>query len=120
MNVVIDGYIEGFRSLKDKSIKFNIHTQELDKETKADLFGLESEYVKILVSDENITDEKSKILIDTEIDKPHGKKLSQSQRLRLKLKQLWEIQDEGMTFETYYTMKMEKIIEHYDSIITQF
>jgi hypothetical protein len=58
MNVIFTGIIDSIRTLKDKSLKLVIESQEPDNETISKLIGFNGNFIKILFSDKNIIPEQ--------------------------------------------------------------
>lgn len=110
MNIVLSATLESIRSLKDKSIKLAIETQELEPEQASRLFGLTGKFVKILISDSGIEKAQIEEVENVIIEEDEGK--SPSQRMRSVLYILWQ-QDNGgyKVFNDFYRAKMEVWIE---------
>jgi hypothetical protein len=112
MNVIFSGLIDGLRTLKDRSLKLSIETQEPDNEAVAKLVGLNGSFVKILISDKNIIPEQTEALEAFKVEEDAGK--SPAQRLRAVLYVNWQKNPKGYeVFEDYYRAKMETIIVHF-------
>lgn len=111
--VITSGQIGKISSMADKTIRVQIDLQELDPEQLSRLFGFLNTYIKIYISNENITDDEIDIIDAEEID--HESK-SPSQRLRNVLYRLWEQDKRGYDdFNLYYQFMMRQITEHYKS-----
>lgn len=90
--------IDGFKSMKDGSLKITLVTRELAPEQMAELMvNLNKEIVSIDVPDE------------------HGDTKTPSQRFRAVLYRLWEQdhKDKFHTFTLYYNHVMEQLINLY-------
>jgi len=107
----LDGYLTGMNQLKDKSWKLMIVTQELKPEAVAILSQL-SDYIKILLSDEGISDKMLKDFQELEVqlrDEPKSK----SERLRNVMYRYHEQEEFNEEFQNWYNKRMEKFIQHY-------
>lgn len=112
MNVIFLGHIDSIRTLKDRSLKLVIESQEPDNEVISKLINLNGNAVKILISDKNIISEQVEVIESMKIEEDGGK--SPSQRLRAVLYVNWQQNKKGYElFEDYYRSMMEKIIVHY-------
>lgn len=112
MSIVFAGTLTGLSTLKDKSLKLTLHTQEVDKNQASDLFTLNGCFVKVLISDSNIMPQQIEAVENFTIEEDGGK--SPSQRLRAVLYRRWEQNNSKCgTFEEYYRIMMEKIITFY-------
>ena len=112
MNIIFTGLIDSIRTLKDKSLKLVIESQEPDNETISKLIGFNGNFVKILFSDKNIIPEQVEAIESFKVEEDGGK--SPSQRLRAVLYVNWQQNNKGYeVFEDYYRSMMERIIVHY-------
>ena len=115
MKLVLESTIESISSRVDGTVAVKIGTQELDSTAAGNLFQLRGKYVKILISDSNITKMEEELVDSTPL--VSGKKnKSKSQRLRNVLF-LLNKQNGGdeESFDAFYDSKMERLIEHYKS-----
>lgn len=115
MKIVLASILENISTRSDGSVKLTLGTQEMDETNAAQLFGLRNKFVKVLLSDSNITPLEESLIDETKIH--DGKKVkTKSQRLRAVLFKLHE-QEGGNseTFDIFYDEKMEKIIEQIKS-----
>jgi len=111
MKIIIEAQIEGIATKVDNTVTIKISTQELDKSTAGDIFGLRGKHCKVLLSDSNITELESEMVDATPL--VSGKKhKTPSQRMRAVLYRIWE-QNSNEDFELFYQNEMNKIIEHY-------
>lgn len=110
MKRVFGAITDNIRSTQDGTLKITLALQENPKEVAGDLFTTQGKYVKVLITDNNITE-----LEETHVESlkltAQGKKNSNSQRLRAVLFRRWEQNNNGhQKFETYYDYEMESII----------
>ena len=111
--LVIAGFFESFRSLKDHSYKLLFETSELSPEKLSHLgTSLQKAGYLAFKSDPFKTEELNTIdNLEADFDEA-GK--TPGQRLRAVLYRTWQQQNEGyQDFNLYYRFKMEKVIEHY-------
>jgi hypothetical protein len=112
MNVVLQGILSSFRTMADNTVKLTMHSQEIPKETAAELFDMTNTHVKFHVSNENINEEQIKVLNETELDKDelvNGK--TKAQRIRGIMFLAWEKQGRPEdNFDQFYKLEMERII----------
>ena len=124
MAVVTTGTLDGIRTLKDKSLKLNFTTQEVDRNTAADFIQLNGKYLKLVMSDENVDQRIEEIedeLDAMKIDRRDDINKSQSQRIRAALYVLWEKSpNEYDDFELFYRSRTEKIIEQIKTRIKSY
>ena len=113
----IDGYLTQMVRLKDKGWKVTIHTQELRPDSVAVLAELCDDYIKVLLTDENISDKMIKDFSEMEINLKEAAK-TPSERLRGVLYVYWEQHGIDEPFETFYLKKMNNIIETVKSKLT--
>lgn len=112
--ILTAGYITAISTLADKSIKIATTTQELTSKQAGDLFSLQGKYVKVLFSEEAISQDLQNEVAGLELEEP-GKKQSKSQELRSVLYRAWLDKGDGGDFKDYYEKKMEIIINHFKS-----
>lgn len=110
--IVTAGYITGIRTLADKSINVTTTTQELTPEQAGNLFSIQGKYVKVLFSEEAISQDLQNEVAGLELEEP-GKKQSKSQELRSVLYRAWLDKGNGGDFKDFYDKKMEIIINHF-------
>jgi len=105
--------LEGYRSLKDRTLKLSFETSELTPEMMANIhYALNKVGFLAFAPDPFTTQELTEIdNLKVEFD-DSGK--PPSQRLRAVLYKNFELKPEGYTtFVDYYNHHMEKIINHY-------
>ena len=112
MSIILAGNITGISSLKDRSIKITFVTQEIDNELAGELYGLNGNFIKMLVSEEAITKDVREAVENFAIEEDEGK--SPSQRLRAILYRNWEKNNEDYkVFNDYYRAKYEVLCTHF-------
>lgn len=110
--IIIEAIVEAISSKVDGTVSIKIGTQELDSSNAGSLFSLRGKFIKVLLSDSNITTLESELVDSTQL--VSGKKnKTPSQRLRAVLFRLSEQQQQE--FEQFYNNELEKIITHYKS-----
>jgi len=109
MIIKFNGYNEGLRQLKDRSWKVTIETQELKGSQVADLSDFSGQYVKIMMTDENVSNEMLEIFRNMDVMAEEGSK-TPSKRLRDRLFIYWKQQKLEGDFEMFYRQKIENII----------
>lgn len=115
-SVIVTGTLEKITSLKDKTIRTIIDLNELGPDQMQRLFSFIDVFVKVLITDENISQDEIEIIEGQSLD---NEAKSPSQRLRNVLYRYWEQRAEGYDdFNLYYHFKMNQIIEHYKSKLT--
>jgi len=109
------GIVTGVRTLKDKTVSFSIACQEMNHEDAGKLISLNGEFIKFLLTDNNvIADEVADELKSLSIENS-GRGKSQGQRLRGVIYRYWEQKNSDMPFDTFYSMWMEKVINLFKS-----
>lgn len=103
------GVPSNIRTLKDKSVKVTIDTQELDADDMAALFEFYGNYAQIQLAS-NVGDFKEPEVPDIKVE---GK--SPSTRLRGVLYVYYDrVNKHGFpTFDMFYQSKMEELINHF-------
>jgi hypothetical protein len=107
--------LEGYRSLKDRTLKLSFETQELTPEKMSDIhYSLNKIGYLAFAPDPFTTKEMSDLdALKVEYDDT-GK--TPGQRLRAVLYRLWEQSNEGYKdFNMFYNFKMEGFITHLKS-----
>ncbi len=108
--IVISAIVENISTRADNTFKIVIGAQEIDKQQVSDLFELRNQYVKILLSNNNITPLDDKLIDEVKIQ--DGKRVkTKSQRYRAIQYILWEQSGSQLDFDTYYNNHMEEIIQ---------
>lgn len=109
MIVQFNGYNEGMIRRKDRSWKIAIETQELTGEQVATLSDYSGQHVKILMTDEGVSNEMIETFRNMEVLAEEGSK-TPSKRLRDHLYIYWKQKRIDTEFETWYRQKIENII----------
>jgi hypothetical protein len=100
------------RTLKDKSIKIVLDTQELDGDQAGLLYSFNGKFLKVLLTDAGIYQQSIEAVESVQIEEDNGK--SPSVRLRNVLYRLWEKKSDGYNiFEDFYRAKIETIVTHF-------
>lgn len=97
--------ITSIRSKVDGSLGLSLHTPELVDKEKIAFLNLQGKNVNLLIEPESGGTEQ--INVEAKLE---GKRLSQ--RLRSVLFVWWEQQGRPDTFDSFYSEKMDKFIEH--------
>jgi cysteine synthase len=107
--IVLTAIITGFSSKADKSLSFRGVTPELTSVEKVALMDLQGANVRLLIEPLDYeTDGKVEVKAEVETKTP-------SERLRAVLFVLYKHENPNETFATFYTAKIEKVIEHVKS-----
>lgn len=112
MKTIFTGILENISTRSDGSLKITVGSQEMDATDAGNLFVLRNKFLKILLSDNNISP-MEETLIDEQKLKDGKKVKTKSQRLRAVLFRVWEHADSNLDFDTWYDEEMEKIISHF-------
>jgi len=99
-------------TMRDKSLRLQIDTQELNAEEKALVFSLHEKFGYMAFKELPINPEDVNVpeyVPEFKDDK------TPSKRLRAVIYKIWEQENSQMKFDDYYKSKMEMIIEHYKS-----
>jgi len=108
----IPATLDSIRTLKDGSVKISVETQELSAEQFAILAQYRNTFGFMLYKETQFSDSEVEDIPEV-MPEFKGDK-TPSQRLRAVFYRLWESQDKpGENFTTWYTGKMEQLIDHY-------
>lgn len=113
--IIIAAQLEGYRSLRDKSIKITFESQELNPQELLGIAENLNAFGYLAFKKEPFKEDERKTLeaIKTDFD---DKAKSPSQRLRSVLFVAWNQDNKGFEdFDSYYRHKMNQIIEHLKS-----
>lgn len=114
MKLIMEAIVESIASRQDRTIKVTIGTQEVDSDIAAKLFHFRGNYIKLLISDSNISPMEEALIDETKI-KDGRKVKTKSQRLRAVLYRLWEQNGSNGEFDLFYDNYMEGLIENIKS-----
>jgi hypothetical protein len=107
--ILIGCIVDKITTLKDKSVKIVLDTQELSPGNAGSLFTLMNSVATVYISPSEINDKEIKQVDAIEPEMP-GK--SPSHRMRNVLFLLWKHDHEGFNeFDYYYKSRMEKFID---------
>lgn len=108
--ILIAAIVDKITTLKDKSVKITLDTQELSPIRAGELFTLMNSLATVYISPAAITDQEMRQVDAVEPEMP-GK--SPSQRMRNVMFILFKQDPEGYKeFDSYYKAKMESFIEN--------
>lgn len=115
--ISISAQIEGMTSRVDKSWKIILGTQELSPEMIGKVGMLQGQVCYVAINPNPFTSEEKEAIENTKAELADNSK-SPSQRLRGVLYIKWKSEPEGYeNFHDYYIVKMDKIINHYKSLL---
>ena len=111
--ILIPAILEGYRSLKDKTLKLTYETSEPTPEQLYQIANLSQKYGFLAFKEDTLKTDEIKLLDSLKSDTDdYGK--TPGQRLRGVLYRLWEQEPLGYkTFTDYYNRRMEELITHY-------
>ena len=113
--LVLAGFLESFRSLKDKTYRLVFETSELSPDKLSQLGQSLQKAGYLAFKADPFKTEELQTLDGLEADYDDGGKRP-SQRLRAVLFRLWEQDSQGYKdFNLYYDFKMNEIIKHFKS-----
>lgn len=112
MKILLESILEGISSKVDNTVSLKFGTQELDSSKAGELFSLRGKFVKLLISDTNITNLESELIDSTPLVNVKKNK-TESQRLRAVLFRVHEQGNGEVDFETFYKSEINRIIDHY-------
>jgi hypothetical protein len=107
--ILVACIVDKITTLKDKSVKITLDTQELKASNAGELFTLLNSLCTVYISPAEVT---SREMAQVDAVEPEMQGKSPSQRMRTVLFLLWKQDNEGFkVFDMYYQGKMEKYIE---------
>lgn len=110
--------LEGYRSLKDRTLKLTFETNELSPDDMANIAGALMTVGYLAYSPDPFTSDELKELDSLKVEFNDGEK-SPSQRLRAVMFRMYEQNPERYdVFNDFYNAKMEKLINHFKSKLT--
>lgn len=114
--ITLPCYIQKIETLKDRTGKLTIATQELIPQTAGELFGLQNSMGYLAFKVEPFTNEEKQQMEELKTDYDFNPEKSPSKRLRNVLFRVWEQGNGGYSdFNLFYISKVEEIITHYKS-----
>lgn len=106
----VPSYITKVTTMRDRSLRLQVDTQELKPDESAKVFELYDKFGFFLFKESDIKPED----LDIPDVKPEFKSdKTPSQRLRGVIYRYFEQLNSDTTFDDFYKKEMEKIIEHY-------
>lgn len=109
--LVLSATLENLSTRADGTIKISLGTQELANDDAGALFQFRGKFIKVLLSDSEITKMQEEVIDTEKMVAPQGK--SRAQRLRAVLYRYHEQIKDDRTFDQFYEDKMEELIEHF-------
>lgn len=118
MKIILGCIVETIATRQDGSLKFTCGTQELENSAGANLLGLRGKYVKVLLSDNNISPLEEKLVDEEQV--AGGKKAkTPAQRLRNIMYIVHREQGLTIDFEVWYKQEMEVLISKYKEVLNE-
>src|SRR6478736_6650955 len=113
--IIIPAVLESYRSLKDKTLKINFETNELNSQELLGIVENLGAYGYLGFKKEPFNEKERQQIESMETNLEDSMK-TPSQRLRAVLYRNYERDQQGFkSFATYYEHSMEKLIDHYKS-----
>lgn len=110
MKLILTGTIESISTRQDGTVKFVVGTQEMGSDDAGKLFEFRRQFIKCLITTDNISPLEEKMIVETSI--VDGKRVkTKSQRLRAVLFVLYEQSGLTIDFDDFYNTEMERLIE---------
>lgn len=107
--------LEGYRSLKDRTLKLSFETNELSPEQMADIHYSLNKVGYLAFSPDPFTTKEINDIDSLKVDFDDNGK-TPGQRLRAVFFRTWEQSNEGYSdFNLYYLFKMRGLITHFKS-----
>ena len=111
--LVIPGFLEGYRSLKDKTLKLVFETNEPTPDQMAAIQAALMKAGYMAFHTDMFTDAQLKGITDIQVEFDNPGK-TPGQRLRAVLYRNWEKENQGYkNFHDFYIVNMDKMIDHY-------
>lgn len=118
MKIILEAVLEKIATLQDGSIKISLASQEIDVSQASSLFTMRNKYMKVLLSDSNISALEENLVDAQELQ--GGKKTkSQAQRLRAVMFKVHEKQRIPQDFDKWYVTEMESKINAYKEFLNE-
>ena len=117
--IFLAAQLEGVTTRKDKTVKLTFGTQELTPAEAGNVMAIANSFCFLAIKPESFTPTEKELMEQLKADSLTNAAKSPSQRIRAVLYRLWESNSEGyITFDSFYTFKMETIINHLKSKIS--
>lgn len=111
---LIQGTLQSYRSLADKSIRITFDTMEADAELAQRIFGCHQKHGNLYfkAGEEAITKDETETVdgLGVETEKRREIRKSKSKQLRDIIYQMWQRDNEGLDSETHYQKRMDNIM----------
>lgn len=118
MKVSVQATISKVTTMADRTIRLQVDAQEIDAEQMAGIFSLKDSLGHFFFQEDVIRALDLQALPKPEVDE---RKFTMSQRLRLKLKLLWEKRVKqnktDLDCEAFYQKWMDEIMQQIDALI---
>lgn len=118
MKLILSGTLESIKTRNDGTLTFTVGTQEMEASQAGNLFQLRNKYIKVLLSDTNVS-ELEIGLVDAEHISDNKKVKSHSQRLRAVLFKVHEAKRIPQDFDAWYKTEIERMIDGYKEVLNQ-
>lgn len=114
--IILACIVDKITTLKDRSVKITLDTQELSPSKAGEIFTLMNSLATVYISPSEIT---SREMAQVDAVEPEMPGKSPSQRMRNVLFILWKQDNQGYKeFDSFYKERMEKYIEELKNNIT--
>lgn len=114
--IVIPAQLEGFRTLKDKTLKVTFETNELNPQELLGVAENVNAFGYLAFKKEPFGEKERDMIENLESDYLEQNAKTPSKRLRGVLFRVYEKDSQGFkSFASYYEHHMEKVIEHFKS-----
>lgn len=116
MKIVLGCMVETIASRQDGTLKFTLGANEMDASQAGSLFQLRGKFIKVLLSDNNISPLEEKLVDEENVT---GGKKAKTPGQRLRNVMFVYHREQGLTidFETYYKNEMEILISKYKDLL---
>lgn len=116
MKILLPAQLNPISRRKDKSVKLSYETRELNAEETMLLMSMEGEEGWLMFSTNNDIKEEEIPKTDAELETKTPSQRQKSVLYKLYLQDTKNMKYIG-SFENYYKIKMEKVIEHWKSLL---
>ena len=118
--IVLAAQLESVSTRKDKTVKLTFGSQELAPQEAGNIMSLANSFCFLAIKPETFTVTEKEILTQIKADQMTNTAKTPSQRLRGVLYVLFTQNNEGFDkFDAFYIFKLEQMIEHFKSKLTQ-